>query len=234
METVVSGSYVQNVVIPFVTGSLLGLATTNSVGLLLNSGGLSITVQLITTVVPLFFWFVAMSLSHPWTSKMTARFRAAVHSMIATFIVLIWLTFISLMFIVSSPSSAGVPMASIIMASLLELFLLLSMIVASFVNAFISSRGVPSEKEAGFKDIRQDLNEALTLADETKNNEKLVKKPSASNSKPKTSSKTATKKTTNVGTKTSNSKTGTKNASTDKKPVAKKPATKTSSKTTKK
>lgn len=195
-----SGLYFKNILTPFIIALLLGLAATNSVGLLLNQGGLSLSIQMITTVVPLCFWLIAISLSHPWTSKTKPRMRAAIHSMIATLIILIWLTFISVMFIISTGAGGGVvSIVSIVMAALLELMLLLTIIVASFLNAWLSSKGVPSSDEDGdLDDIKEDLDEAL-----------IVKKKQSSKAQPKGGS---------VKSKASAAK------PSAKKPAAKKPA----------
>jgi membrane protein implicated in regulation of membrane protease activity len=210
-----SGLYFKNILTPFIIALFLGLAATNSAGLLLNQGGLSLPVQLITTLVPLFFWLIAISLSHPWTAKTKPRMRATIHSMIATLIILIWLTFISVMFILSTGSaSGGVPIASIVMAALLELLLLLTIIVASFLNAWLSSKGIPSAEEEGeLDDIKEDLDEALIVKKKTANSKTAPK----ANPKSKTSSKPDVRK---VAPKTP----------TPSKPASKKAASETVSK----
>lgn len=202
--------YFRNNVVPFITASLLALASTNMV-VLVSGGSLGFGTQLITTVIPVVLWFYMISSAHLWTLGLSPKNRAKVSSLQALIVFTTWSVF----------TVVGGSMFTPVLL-LLQAIALLSVVIASFLNAyFVNKEAVMVEKETTVDE--GNVKRATKSVD--RKNADTVEEPvpdvEAEKPEKKTAKKPAVKKTTTgVSKKSTPSKTtSSKPASSSKKPT---------------
>lgn len=211
--------YFRNNVVPFITASLLALASTNMV-VLVSGGSLGFGTQLITTVIPVVLWFYMISSAHLWTLGLPPKNRAKVSSLQALIVFTTWSVF----------TVVGGSMFTPVLL-LLQAIALLSVVVASFLNAyFINKETAMVEKETTVDEGNMkrviksvDKKTAATVEEPVSDVkvEEPVKKPAKKPVKKPTETGSSKKPTTtDVSKKSTPSKTtSSKPASSSKKPA---------------
>lgn len=121
--------YIRNTLIPFANGAFLAVALTNIIVIFSGGGGFSLGAQAVITLMPLFFWFIVMTFSHPWMKELPHKTRAGVMSLEAASVIFAWMLMTSF-----------INGLIAVQAVLLQLLVLFAFVVASYFNAFLTSK----------------------------------------------------------------------------------------------
>lgn len=171
--------YPRNVLVLFINGALLAAALTNVTVIVFGGGNFPLGAQIVVTGIPLIFWFITMTFSHPWTRLLNHNERASIVALQAIVVNITWAIIVMV-----RPEGAS------LLVIILHLLVTASFISASYFNAFLTSK----EEELKKEETKSTIQTGEKKAKPAENKVTSEKNKPKTNSAVKTNTESETKK----------------------------------------